>query len=647
MKVGDWTVTPARNLLDDGTRSIKIEPRTMELLVYLARRAGQVVSADDLVREVWHGRVFDDGIVYNKITQLRKALGDHSRVPRFIETIPKRGYRLVARVVPDELPVTGAEPAEVKPATSAVTPTAPVRQRNLLQRYAPPSRALRLATVGIGFAALATVVTVMLQNIGATSPDATVRITELQAPPGSIAVLPCEDLSPEPRHAYFAPAIHVQILDRLANLSGLNVFSPETVRRFGSEESAIPDVVRELSVDYVATCSVLYTGSRVRLMVQLFDSATGRVRMSETYDGDPANTQAELATDVARAVQLTLSEADLAALEKVSTETPEAYALFLQALMTGFPQSVEYLDRAIAFDPRFATAYGRKAVVHALEMVNNTMAVPLGTRSTFQATAFENAEKAFSIDPVEPWAMGSRALTSLYTWRWDEARRIHEEIVRTRPNGPNAFRGYSWFTSFTGDHKTAAQLSRRRLQADRSPNAYYSLGRVLVWGRDGEGAAQACDEAIRLQPAFPEAFLVLGEANVQRGRVVEAEAAFRTSEALFEGRRSGAPGLAAPELIWGYGAVGARADAARLHLWLEQWAQEFEVGAGDWALASIGVGDYAAARQWLEHAVAKVEAHELEPGFYSLMMIKANPFGDRELERSPFRELRAQLDGFE
>ena len=117
IKIGDLTVSPSLNLVERHGASIKLEPRAMDLLVYLAGTAGRVVSADELLREVWQGRVFDDNVVYKKINQLRRALGDDPRGKRFIETIPKRGYRLIAPVTTD--PANGASSEEV---TVAVLP---------------------------------------------------------------------------------------------------------------------------------------------------------------------------------------------------------------------------------------------------------------------------------------------------------------------------------------------------------------------------------------------------------------------------------------------------------------------------------------------------------------------------------------------
>lgn len=642
MKIGDWTVTPALCLLERDGRSLKVEPRTMELLVYLAQRAGQVVSTEDLIRDVWHGRVFDDGIVYHKINQLRKALGDDSRAPRFIETIPKRGYRMIAPVV-EALSaadfVTGASSDE--PQTNGRLP--PARRRSFY----------RLAGAALGLATLFLVGALSYYNSRVRAPpeNAPSDVGADAHQPGfsdSVAVLPCENLSPNPDDAFIAPGIYVEIVDRLTNLGGLTVFSPDSVRRFGRGSSSIADVARELRVGAVVTCSVLYTGSGVRIVAQLFEASTGKALWSNSYDsvsGDVFAAHAELATDIARSLEIELSAEDIAAIAKAPTRSPQAHASYLEALASEFPAAVRHLDDAVAADPNFAAAYGRKAMIHALNLVNNTFAVPIGRRNAFKAIALENADRALELDPEEPFAANALTLVNLYSWKWSEAQRRYEALHRLKPGDPIAGVGYSWFASFNGDHAKAEQLARQRLVRDRGPNAYYSLGRVLLGARDGDGAAQAYGEAIRIAPG-PGAwsfFVHLGQAEIQRGRRVEAEAAFRTAEELLKNGPPGQLGLIAPKLIWGYGSIGCREDAARLFALLEQWSTEFETGAGNWALAHIGLGNYDEARLWLERAAARVEAGDPDIGFYDLMMIKTNPFGDPKLDQSPFRELRARL----
>lgn len=136
IQIGDWTATPVLNVLERDGRSLKLEPRAMEVLAHLARHAGEVVSAEELIDSVWHGRVVGDGAVYQRINQLRHAFGDHVENPRFIETIPKRGYRLIARVEPlepdpDEVRLPTGVERHAETASSASIGGKPVRRERL------------------------------------------------------------------------------------------------------------------------------------------------------------------------------------------------------------------------------------------------------------------------------------------------------------------------------------------------------------------------------------------------------------------------------------------------------------------------------------------------------------------------------------
>ncbi len=184
-KVGDWTATPTLYLLERHGHSIKIKPRTMQVLVYLARHAGEIISANELIASVWQGRVVGDGSVYQTINQLRQALGERND-DRYIQTIPKRGYRLVASV-------SAMDPA----------PSEEVSARAVGQ--------LRRRKIGF---ALAGVLVLTLAVLG-------VRYIGEEGRgvlPNSIAVLPFENLSPNPDDAYFAVGIHEAVLNELAKI---------------------------------------------------------------------------------------------------------------------------------------------------------------------------------------------------------------------------------------------------------------------------------------------------------------------------------------------------------------------------------------------------------------------------------------------
>lgn len=152
MKIGDWTVLPTLNQLQRGDVCVKLEPRAMDLLVYLANAGERVVPTDELLRGVWQGRVFDDGIVYKRINQLRKALGDDPQQPTFIETIPKRGYRLIAAVARDDTAQAGTAPLDSpSPRSAAASPSEPLgsSEPRSVARSRPPWLAV-VASVVVG-----------------------------------------------------------------------------------------------------------------------------------------------------------------------------------------------------------------------------------------------------------------------------------------------------------------------------------------------------------------------------------------------------------------------------------------------------------------------------------------------------------------
>jgi DNA-binding winged helix-turn-helix (wHTH) protein len=210
MKIGDWVVTPSLNQLERDGRALKVEPRSMELLVCLARHAGGVVSTDQLIAEVWNGRVIEESGVYKQINQLRTALGDQAQRPKFIETIPKRGYRLIA-------PVERDREARAPPGASE-TPGAERTTPDWLTGRRPYRSAAGLLVV--------VVVAIAAWQLTAGSRSAPENSAAVDAPPpNSVVVLPFDNLSPDPKDAYFALGMNDQIVTELTELGSLRVAS--------------------------------------------------------------------------------------------------------------------------------------------------------------------------------------------------------------------------------------------------------------------------------------------------------------------------------------------------------------------------------------------------------------------------------------
>ena len=338
IRVGEWTARPTLNRLERNGSSIKLEPRAMEVLVYLASRAGEVVSANELIDSVWEGRVVGDGAIYQSINQLRQALGDDRDDVRYIQTIRKRGYRLVASV-------TTLEPE----ADAAVAD-----RRKLFLAIA----AGLLLVVAVGF---------LLFDRYTAEPDR------------SIAVLPFENLSADPDDAYFVAGFHSDLLTRLTKVSALTVISRTSVMEYENTTKNLRRIGEELDVAAILEGTVQPAGDVVRINVQLIDAETDRHLWAKMYDGELTAEnlfaiQKDMATSIVEALHASLSPQEELRLSEVPTRNTRAYDFYMSGntyrvrddfSLEDYNLAVHQYQRAIDEDPEFALAWTGLARAHA------------------------------------------------------------------------------------------------------------------------------------------------------------------------------------------------------------------------------------------------------------------------------------------
>ena len=355
-KIGDWTVRPSLNLVERNGTSIKLEPRAMDLLVYLAKAGDRVVSADELLRHVWQGRVFDDGLVYKKINQLRNALGDDARGGRFIETVPKRGYRLVAPIVE----VADAQsPATIDPAgpDHGLATDGPVKKgaghRSTFRRLGPWLAGMAVALVAGGIGA------VRFHGVaGISAPSDTAAI--------SVAVLPFVSIN-GPDDEYFSDGLTEELLSRLSRVPRLNVRARSSSFYFKGRNEPVQTIGRLLDVQYVLNGSVRRSGDVLRVSVWLDDAVSGHNVWLDQFERDGAEVfaiQDEIALAVVDHLELTLLDEARSAVMQRATNDASAQDLYYRAKyvserfeLDDVNQAIAYYERAIAMDPRYAKAY--------------------------------------------------------------------------------------------------------------------------------------------------------------------------------------------------------------------------------------------------------------------------------------------------
>jgi transcriptional activator of cad operon len=269
LRVGAWRVDPRAGQISRQGEVVRVEARTMKLLLCLAERAGEVVSVEELLDQVWSGVVVTPDSVYQAVASLRRLLGDDAKQPAYIATVPRLGYRMVAAVSPwlDDL---------------RVEPPRGTRRR-----------AWMLLTLGAAI------------GIGLVCFSITDRVPER-----SVAVLPFLDLTTQAMNEeYFADGMTEELIDRLSRIPGLRVPAPTASFFFKGKQLPVAAMAKSLGVTYVLDGSVRKSDTTLRIAARLVRAADGYVVWSATYDrpsGDKLQVQDDIAREVAQELRLAI-----------------------------------------------------------------------------------------------------------------------------------------------------------------------------------------------------------------------------------------------------------------------------------------------------------------------------------------------------
>jgi transcriptional activator of cad operon len=302
LRIGAWGVNPRSSQISRGGETARVDVRTMRLLLCLAEHAGEVVSIDDLLNQVWPGVIVTQDSVYQSVASLRRLLGDDPKQPTYIATVPRLGYRLVAPVSPwvdQSITQTGPSRAShsehaTRATTDAPTPSPRLRASLTWAAGAALCLALAVAFLFRGTAA---------NNNHAASPGI------VPQPQKSIAVLPFLDLTEGMKQEEFADGMTEELIDKLSKIPGLRVPPPTSSFYFKSKHITIADIAKTLGVAYVIDGSVRKSGARLRVAARLIRADNGYVVWSETYDrpfDDILIVQDEIAGEVTKALRASI-----------------------------------------------------------------------------------------------------------------------------------------------------------------------------------------------------------------------------------------------------------------------------------------------------------------------------------------------------
>jgi len=624
-RVGTWRVNPALDeICRDGT-TVKLEPRTMRVLICLAEHQGDVVGVDQLLDEVWKGLVVTQFSVYRAVAILRRALEDDARHPTYIASVPRRGYRLVA---PIEMEAKWQEPEPLpdEPQEEAERPEQAAAPTNELPQVVPDTASatqLGKRRTGLRYGSIAIALLVLGSSVWwfslrhrregpAAVPAASAPSTAgpngatsvVFAPPiHSIAVLPFVNMSGDSKQEYFSDGLSEEILNTLAHIDELRVAARTSAFSFKGKDVDVGTIGRRLNVAAILEGSVRRSAHTVRVTTQLVDATTGYHLWSDTYDRDLGNVlklESEIASAVASALKVTLLDNMTERLEAGGTRNPQALNAYLRARTAELTANdapaalaaIDLYDEAIRLDPNYARAIAFRSGALVDYAVSFATGPALG--KDFPARGESDARHAIALAPR--LADGHVALA----WYHRQALQLtladqeYRDALALAPGNAEVLLGYGQYAIRMGRTEEGLAAIRRAVELDPvNERARLKLGSALWSVRRYREAATELDAVLSLNPHDNTALAHRGFTSYITG---ELEAARASCES---GSRTATVILVCQAVT--YGKLGRRADAAAA---LAAIKSAFgDAAAYQYMQIYAQWGDVPRALEWLERAL--------------------------------------------
>ena len=479
LKVGDWTVEPGLNQICAGGSAVKLEPKAMAVLVLLADRPGQVLSREALLSQVWPGLVVTDDALTQVITKLRKALGDDPDRPTYIQTVTKKGYRLVAPVL--------------SPAQSASVPLArPGRRARWL---AGAVTASLLVAAGLWWS---------VERHAMRLASSVELVADAETP--TLAIAPFAPLGRDDQELLLARGITADLRTDLSKSAGISVIGFEPLDgREGSEAS-------RAKARYLVSGTVQRVDGRLRLHIYLTEQPSGKQLWSERFEravDDLFAVQDELAPKIVRMLPAKVSEAELRRMAQRHTRNLQAYEYFQRgqaALLvrqgSGNEVARQMFRRAIELDTTFARAYSGLALTYAADYRNHWTADSAGALGR----ALELARSAHEINPDVPETYWALAYVHAQRREHDQALKYLERSVSLYPSFADGYALMASIRTYVGQPAASIPLMRTAMRLNpRSGYLYFLvLGRAYFFLGDLEQARINLDEALKRNPEYVE-----------------------------------------------------------------------------------------------------------------------------------------------
>jgi len=612
---------------------IKLQPQPFKVLAILASRPGEIVTREEIQHEVWGSETFvdfDRGLNVC-IQQIRAMLGDDPDAPRYIETLPKRGYRFLVPV--GQVEFVGGPGAMEAARPPSVSDTAFDKRSPQKSGAAREFSRLGVAVaILLGVGALAAALYFVVHKA---------RLARQEAKPiRSLAVLPLANFSGDPEQQYFADGMTEALTAELGEIRGLRVPSRTSVMLYKRENKPLRQIAQELDVDALVEGSVMRSGDRVRVTVQLLDGSNDQHLWGQSYERDSRDVlalQHDLAGAIAEEMKVNLTTAEREHLKHTSEVNPEAYAAYLHGRFywykrtnDGFRKSIQYYEQAIADDPKYAPAYAGLADAYALLGSSPNDALP-PNRAMPKAKAA--AKQALQIDDGLAEAHASLDYVSaVYDWDWATAEKEFQRAIDLNPNYAGAHEWYAGFLAARGRQSEALIEMKRARDADPLLVLMHAaLAEALYYSRRYDEVIAQCQQTLELDPDYPLAHFHLGRAYMAKSMYPEAIAEYQKAQASLG---------ETPALVMAIGYANAKAGniAAAQKALDELHAQSKRryVPALYFGAIYTGLGDSNNGMTWLEKAYQEHSDY--------LIFLNVDPMAD-SLRSNPRFQLLLQKIG--
>jgi TolB-like protein/DNA-binding winged helix-turn-helix (wHTH) protein/Flp pilus assembly protein TadD len=578
-------------------RKVRLEGQPVQILICLLERSGELVTREELRGKLWPADTyvnFEHGL-NAAVKRLRRALNDSAENPRFVETLPRRGYRFLA-------PVESVKPEEGMLAIAEITPDSPVSTPEEPPHIddghtLEPAHWLPAHKKSV-FAVVLVLAILMAWKL---------RPRDSQSPViRSLAVLPLENLSGDPSQDYFSDGMTDELITELGQISGLRVISRTSVMTYKGARKPLPQIARELNVDTVVEGTVMRSGNQVRITAQLIEAPADKHLWAQSYEGDVRQIltlQRQVARAIAEEIHIELTSHERDVLKSVKTVKPDAYEAYLKGryfwnkrTADGMKKAIDYFNQAIEKDPSYAQAYAGLTDSYALAgdwkygVLAPKEAYPKAKAAAIRAIELDNTlgeahiSLAFCLDGFD--------------WDFASAGKEFTRGIELSPGYPTGYEWYGWHLASLGRNDEAVAEVRKAASLDPLSLIISSdLAEELLIAHRYDEATEQARKTINMDSFFAPAHYVLGQLLLQKHMYKEAIAELQRAVELSEGSTAFTANLA-----HAYAVSGRRNEAVKILNDLKNRPQNAFSNAPEIALVYVGLDQKDQAMSWLEKA---------------------------------------------